>query len=80
MSRATLAPRPAARSTILLAYPTPPPENDLDFDEYGMNTPELVPPEEAQIRITDRAAEVRRVHSQRSDTFDAVINFVSNCE
>lgn len=55
VSRAALASHPIAQPTVLLAYPTVPPENE-DEDDIDI---EFVPPDEAQIRITDRAAEVR---------------------
>lgn len=60
-SRAALASHPPAQSTVLLAYPSITQNGRDEYDEDEADI-DLVPLEEAQIEITDRAAEVRLGH------------------
>ena len=56
-SRAALAQHPPTKRTVLLAYPSP--SSVTEEDEYAdVSDIDFVPPEEAQLEITDRAAEV----------------------
>ena len=56
-TRAAIAQRPPSHRTQLVSYPSPSETREKDEDEEP--EVELVPPEEAVVEMTDRAAEVR---------------------
>ena len=56
-TRAAIAQRPPSHRTQLVSYPSPSETREEDEDEDGPDV-ELVPPEEAVLEMTDRAAEV----------------------
>ena len=56
-TRAALAQHPPTKETVLLAYPSP--SSVQEEDEYADESDiDFVPPEEAKLEMTDRAAEV----------------------
>ncbi|KAJ7497035.1 hypothetical protein FB451DRAFT_1209817 [Mycena latifolia] len=65
--RATLATHPPAKPTVLLSSPSP------EYIEQEEIDVELLPPQEAQIVITDRAAEQLRTISAREANPDAAL-------
>ncbi|KZT03978.1 uncharacterized protein LAESUDRAFT_658657 [Laetiporus sulphureus 93-53] len=71
---AALAQRPPAHHTVLLAYPSPSALHE-EAEEEEADEPEVdfVPPEEAKIEITDRAAEQLRAVAQRQGNPDVAL-------
>ncbi|OCH93469.1 hypothetical protein OBBRIDRAFT_724799 [Obba rivulosa] len=74
---AALASHPPGQPTVLLAYPSPS-EQAHDEAEEDVDEPDvdLVPPEDAKIEITDRAAEQLRAIAQRENNPDAALRIV----
>ncbi|KAI0937795.1 hypothetical protein AcW1_003862 [Taiwanofungus camphoratus] len=72
--QAALATHPPAQATVLLAYPSPSAvhkaDEDADEDEPEVD---FVPPEEAKIEITKRAAEQLRSIAAREKNPDAAL-------
>ncbi|KAH9833473.1 uncharacterized protein C8Q71DRAFT_712811 [Rhodofomes roseus] len=71
-ARAALAQHPPTKQSVLVAYPSPDSmeENDEDADEPDVD---FVPPEEAQLEITDRAAEQLRSLANREQSPNAAL-------
>ncbi|EMD33192.1 hypothetical protein CERSUDRAFT_118248 [Gelatoporia subvermispora B] len=75
--KAALALHPPGQQTILLSYPSPSSQKH-DAAEEDADEPEvdLVPPEEAKIEITDRAAEQLRAIAQRENNPSAALRII----
>ncbi|KAM5545077.1 hypothetical protein V8D89_001188 [Ganoderma adspersum] len=66
-ARAVIAQRPPSHRTQLVSYPPPSETREEDEDEEQPDV-DFVPPEEALVEMTDRAAEQLRSISRREDS------------